>query len=68
MNPANITTIIVSIAYYVIVGFLALFSFFAVYILMRYARNKIWGAIACLIYALFFLTLLQQSHAALLAL
>ncbi len=68
MNTANPINIVITAIYYIIVAVLALLSLFSVYVLMRYGRNKLLGAIVCVLYALFFLTLLQQSHLALIAL
>jgi hypothetical protein len=68
MNPANPINIIIAAIYYITVVVLALLSIFSVYVLMRYGRNRLLGSIVCVFYALFFLTLLQQSHLALMAL
>jgi len=68
MNSINPINLIVTAIYYILVAGLALFSIFAVYILMRYGRNKILGLSVCLFYAILFLALFQQSHQALLGL
>ena len=57
-NPANL---IITGIYYVITGFLILFSVFGIYILVRYGQNRIISLAISLLYAIFFLTILSQS-------
>lgn len=65
MNSVDPTILIVKAIYYIAVVGLSFFSIFAIYTLMRYGRNKVLGMSVCILYALFFLTILQQSYVAL---
>lgn len=53
--------------YYVLVGILALFSLFGVYILIRYGRTVPITTLVSIAFAIFFLTALAASYGSLLA-
>jgi len=59
MTPASL---IISGIYYVLIVFLALFSIFGVYILIRYGKSRPFSLTLAIIYSLFFLTILFQSY------
>lgn len=68
MDTSNPISLIISSLYYVIVIVLSFFSLFSVYILLRYGRNRSVSLAVCLIFALFYLTILQHSYSLLLGL
>jgi amino acid transporter len=51
--------------YYVLVGFLALFSIFGVYILLRYGRTVSIAGLVSIGYTIFFTVALLSSYASL---
>ena len=67
MDLSSIAKLLISSVYYIIVGLLALFSAFGVYILLRYGRTIPLTVLISIIYAIFFLTAVAASYNALLA-
>jgi fatty acid desaturase len=65
MDFASITKLIIATIYYIIVGALAFFSAFAVYILLRYGRNLPVTVLVSVVYVIFFMTALASSYSAL---
>ena len=61
MNLSTPTNQIVAGLYFVIVGFLTFFSFFGVYILIRYGKSTPLTLGIAIVYSLFFLQILSQS-------
>ena len=68
MNTSNPINLLIAGIYYILVGIAAFFSIFSVYILIRYGRSRALCFSAAVIYILFFLSLLGQSHQTLLSL
>ncbi len=62
MNLSNSTNLLIASIYYILVGLLALFSVFGVYILIRYGKSIPLAVTASVIYAFLFLTILAQSY------
>ena len=65
MTPSSPQNLLISGIYYVIVGFMAFFSLFGVYILIRYGKSVIFSLILTVLYAIFFLQILAESYATL---
>jgi len=65
MNPTSVNNLLIMGAYYVIVGLMAFFSLFGVYILIRYGRSTLFAAAVGILYAFFFLQILAESYATL---
>jgi hypothetical protein len=68
MNLSSPANLLIAGIYWVIVGIMALFSLFGVYVLLRYGANQIFSLVLSIIYGFFFLTLLFQSYQLLTAL
>ena len=68
MNTSDPFRLIVSGIYYLAVAILVFFSIFSIYVLLRYGRNRTAGLVICVVYAAFFLTILEQSYRILLSL
>lgn len=60
-TPPNILSVVLSLIYYVVVGVLTLLSAFAVYILLRYGKNRLLSLVVSVCYCLFYLQILAQS-------
>jgi hypothetical protein len=58
-TPANL---LIAGIYYVIVGIMAFFSIFGVYILIRYGKSSSMALTVSLIYSFFFLVILASSY------
>ncbi len=65
MNLSPIANLIVQGAYYILVGLMAFFGAFGVYVLMRYGEKQLLSLIVSLLFSLFFLVILTRSYAAL---
>lgn len=53
---------VIAVIYYIITAILTFFSAFAVYILLRFGKNRILSLIISIVYCLFFLEILAQSY------
>jgi len=62
MNTFSPANLLIAGIYYVLVAFLTFFSVFGVYILIRYGKSLPFALIVSIVYALFFLTILNQSY------
>ena len=58
-NPVNL---LIAGIYYALVGIIAFFSIFAVYVLLRYGRSRAFTFTVSVVYSLIFLAALQQSY------
>lgn len=65
MDLSNIAKLIISGIYYILMGILALFSIFGVYILLRYGRSLAVTGLVSILYSIFFLTAFLASFASL---
>jgi hypothetical protein len=61
-TPQNL---LISGIYYIIVGIMAFFSLFGVYILIRYGKSVIFAFALAILYAVFFLQIFAESYATL---
>ena len=61
MNLSNPTNLIIAGLYLVLVGFLAFFSIFGVFILVRYGKSVPFCLVVSLLFAFVFLQILNQS-------
>ena len=58
-NPGNL---IIAAIYYILVGIMAFFSIFGVYVLIRYGKSRTLSVVVSIIYIIFFLQILEQSY------
>lgn len=65
MDLTNTSKLIIASIYYIIVGALALFSTFGVYILIRYGRTIPVSVLVSTMYVIFFATSLLASYSTL---
>lgn len=68
MDLTTAAQLLIQGIYYIIVGILALFSAFGVYILLRYGRSIVTASLVSVIYTIFFVVALLSSYASLKAL
>ncbi len=61
-NPGNL---IITGIYYILTVLITFFSIFGVYVLLRYGQNRTLSFVISIVYSVFFLILLQQSHSTL---
>jgi len=62
MNLSNPTNLLIAGIYYTLTAILTFFSFFGVYILIRYGRSQSFGLTVALVYSFLFLKILAESH------
>ena len=62
MNLSNPTNLIIAGLYFVVVVILIFFALFGVYILNRYGQSRPAALLGSVIFALFFLTVLNNSY------
>jgi hypothetical protein len=62
MNYGTPENLIIAGLYYLLTGGLCFFSIFGVYVLIRFARNTLLALVISLVFSLFFLTILSESH------
>lgn len=65
MDITTTSKLLISGIYYVIMGILALFSIFGVYVLLRYGKSTPLTGLVSIIYAIFFITAFLASFATL---
>lgn len=68
MNLSDPSNLLIAGIYFAIAGGLVFFAIFAVYVLVRYGQNRGVAVMGSLIFTLFFLTILNNSYIALIAL
>ena len=62
MNLSNPTNLLIAGLYLVLVGILAFFSVFGIFILMRYGKSTPFALGASLLYGFIFLQIINQSY------
>lgn len=68
MNLSDPANLLIAGIYFVIVGILVFFAIFGVYVFIRYGQSRGVALLGSLIFALFFLTILNNSYSALVSL
>ena len=62
MNLANPINLLIAGVYFVIVGILCFFSFFGIYVFVRYGRSTYLTLIISVIFSVFFLKILSETY------
>jgi hypothetical protein len=62
MNLSNPVNLLIAGIYYVLTGGLVFFALFGVYVLLRYGQSRPAALLSAVIFALFFLTILNNSY------
>jgi hypothetical protein len=62
MNLSNPANLLIAALYFIVVVVLIFFALFGVYILNRYGQSRAAALLGTVIFALFFLTVLNNSY------
>lgn len=65
MNLNDPTNLLIAGVYFAVTGILSLFAIFGVYDFIRYGQSRGVAALGSLLFALFYLTILNNSYTAL---
>ncbi len=62
MNLANPINLLIAGSYFIAVGILCFFSFFGIYVFIRYGKSTYLTLITSLIFGVFFLKILSETY------